>query len=337
MKRNKSLSPLLALVLCFSLALPALAADRASEKVVVKGCFQITMDSFLRQETKVYYYDGYDSEGTVGVQQDEFTFYVVEDDSTVTVEAAPGYRYAEDITGHPREPNTVAYAPSSYTWVETNQVLSGGGFGHLASLTGPEVFHVAPSRSEYVSFSPCFSIIWICESDLVRLDFPSYRGDANADPWAKYDMERSFDLGLFPEGLDPSKEDCTREMERRELDEAVEKLYQVLGETADKRSQGIGLPSADGPFTREQAAMALARIYTDLGYDVPQTETTHFDDDQISAEARSAVDFLWSRGVINGVDYWTFAPKRPLTLQEGMALVKRTLDDICFDRYWNDR
>ncbi len=84
--------------------------------------------------------------------------------------------------------------------------------------------------------------------------------------------------------------------------------------------------------------MALVRIYTDLGYDIPQVETTYFDDDdQISAEARSAVDFLDGQGVIDGIGFWTFAPKRPLTLQEGMVMVKRALDDICFERYLNDR
>lgn len=369
MKRNKLLPLFLVLALCLS---PSALAARGETKVVVNGCFQITMDGFLRMETYREPYEKSTGDDTV-LEYDEFTFYVVRDNSTVTVEAAPGYRYGTDFDDH--EPGVARYAPTGYEWIETSQQFSGWGMGHMANLTGPLTYTVSPSTSDSFSISARYGIYWICERDFARLPCRPDRGDPKADSWADCDILRSFELGLFPVGIDPYEDDCTREMTRGEFATALFKLYQKLGGSVNNLSRNTPFPdlpggdarscialayqlglvdgtgpttfSPDDPLTREQAAVWLARLYegfcdklkSDDYYDsyFDYSEYTYCEDrDQISPWARSAVALLDERSIIRGAgNYWTFAPQKTLTLQEGMVMIQRTLDSVCFNRYWD--
>lgn len=332
MKKSRLISLLLALILCVSLATPAFAAE-ATTKVIVDGCFQITMDGFLRVETNRYYSPTLSEEfGEWGTNfGHDYTFYVVKDNSTVTVEAAPGYHYAADPYGH--ESGAACYAPSGCDWLETNQKFSGWGVSHLVSLTEPQIFTVSPSEHD-IAIPGGFGVHWICESDFARLVSYPYRGVPLAAPWAHSAVEHSFNLGLFPDGLDPFEDDCTREMTRGEFAVALLKLYRKLGGSEESISETIASP--DDFLTREQAAVMLARVFAKFDYDIAQIDVTYFDDDDlIDPEAKSAVDFLDERGVVEGVGGWNFAPQRILTLQEGMTMIQRALDTICFDRYYD--
>lgn len=361
MKKNRLISLLLALVLCVSLAAPALAAEDTT-KVIVDGCFQITMDGFLRVETNRYYSPTLSEEfGEWGTNfGHDYTFYVVKDNSTVTVEAAPGYHYAADPYGH--ESGAACYAPSGCDWLETNQQFSRWGVGHLVSLTEPRIFTVSPSEHD-IAIPGGFGVHWICESDFARLVSYPYHGVPLAAPWAHSAVEHSFNLGLFPDGLDPFEDNCTREMTRGEFAAALFKLYKRLGGSVSGLSRNtpftdlpsdphgaiplayaLGLVEGTGetsfspndPLTREQAAVMLSHIFTKFGYDITQIDVTYFDDDDlIDPEAKSAVDFLDERGIVVGVGGWNFAPQRILTIQEGMTMIQRALDTICFDRYYD--
>lgn len=363
MKRNRLIPLLLALMLCVSLAAPALAAE-GTTKVIVDGCFQITMDGFLRVETNRYYSPclslAEDSDEWTWEFGQDYTFYVVKDNSTVTVEAAPGYHYAADRYDY--EPGAACYAPSGHAWLETNQIITGGGFGHLNYLTEPLTFTVSPSEHD-ISIPGGFGVHWICESDFARLVSYPYRGVPLSAPWSHSAVEQSFNLGLFPGGLGPFEDDCAREMTRGELAEVLLKLYKRLGGTVSGLSRNtpftdlpvdphgsiplayaLGLVDGTGEttfspndsLTREQAAVMLARVFAKFGYEIPEANATDFeDDDQIDPGAKSAVDFLYYNGVVEGAGGWNFAPRRALTLQEGMTLIQRTLDTICSDRYYD--
>lgn len=323
MKRNRLISLLLALILCVSLAAPALA-EESTTKVIVDGCFQITMDGFLRVDTNRYYCPNYD--GTE--YGEDYTFYVVKDNSTVTVEVAPGYRYAADFFDYGAD--VASYPRSSYAWLETNQMISGGG-GGLGRLTEPLIFTVSPSEKN-IYFTGDFGVYWICESDFARLVSHPYRGDTKADFWARYVVEQAFYLGLFPDGLDPFEDDSTREMTREEFAAALLKLYGRLGGLEEGAGETIASP--DDSLTREQAAVMLCRIFAKFGYDLPQTDATDFDDDdRISPWAKPAIAFLQERWIMEGTDFRTFSPEKTLTLQEGMVIVQRMLNQICFDRH----
>lgn len=356
MRRNRLISLLLALILCVSLAAPALATE-ATTKVIVDGCFQITMDGFLRVETNRYYCPNYD--GTE--YGEDYTFYVVKDNSTVTVEVASGYRYAADFFDYGAD--VASYPRSSYAWLETNQMISGGG-GGLGRLTEPLILTVSPSEKN-IYFTGDFGVYWICESDFARLVSYPYHGVPLAAPWAHSAVEHSFNLGLFPDGLDPFKDDYTREMTRGEFAEVLLKLYQRLGGSVRGLSRNtpftdlpgdvhgyiplaynLGLVegtsettfSPNDSLTREQAAVMLCRVYEKFYGELPEPIYFYYEDkDQISPSAEKAVIFLAEQGIMMGISTGRgrgmFAPQRALTLQEGMVIVQRMLDEICFERH----
>lgn len=326
MKRNRLISLLLALILCVSLAAPAFAAE-STTKVIVDGCFQITMDGFLRVETFRYCYPSYDMGK---IETEDFTFYVLKDNSTVTVEAAPGYRYAAG--SHDFAEDVAWYLSGNDCYLEANQGFITEATNVISKLTEPLVFTVSPSEED-VYIPGGFGLHWICESDFARLVSHPYRGDTKTDFWARYVVEQAFYLGLFPDGLDPFEDDCTREMTRGEFATALLKLYRRLGGLEESISETIASP--DDSLTREQAAVMLCCVYEKFYGSLPDAEydVSYDDEDQISPWAKPAVDFLNERWIMEGTDFRTFAPQKTLTLQEGMVIVQRMLNQICFDRH----
>ena len=95
--KKRLLAVFLALALCVGLTVPAFAAG--TKKVVEDQAHgvKITMNGFLRVETRRYncgvWYNEF--EERLSGTTPEFTIYVVADNSTVTVEALPGRKYAD--------------------------------------------------------------------------------------------------------------------------------------------------------------------------------------------------------------------------------------------------
>lgn len=89
--QKKLLSLALALVMCLGRTVPAFAAGTI--KVVEDQILglKVTMHEFLREETHRYSFD----DGMFILEQ---TIYVVADNSTVTVEALEGRKYADPLS-----------------------------------------------------------------------------------------------------------------------------------------------------------------------------------------------------------------------------------------------
>ena len=50
-----------------------------------------------------------------------------------------------------------------------------------------------------------------------------------ASPWALAELKRAWAAGVFPEEIDPYRDDCTREMIRAEFAAVTVRLYELLG------------------------------------------------------------------------------------------------------------
>lgn len=177
-------------------------------------------------------------------------------------------------------------------------------------------------------------------------------------PWAVAELERAYAAGIFPEEIDPYRDDCTRGMIRAEFAAITVRLYEALGgklhqtpsfqqlhphpftdiDNYDydiREAYGLGFVKgveADtfdptSTLTREQACAMLARVYEKLHSDIPKATATPFEDDgQISVYAKAAVSFLAANGVVKGVDNNEFAPRRTLTVQEAVILALRVAE-----------
>ncbi len=174
------------------------------------------------------------------------------------------------------------------------------------------------------------------------------KGTMRAASWAVAELERAYEAGIFPEEIDPYRDDCTRGMIRGEFAAITVRLYELLGgdlhrapsfqrlhphpftdiDNYDYRireAYGLGFVNGmtedtfdpNGTLTREQAAAMLGRVYEKLYGAMPKAAATPFDDDgAVASYARNAVAFLAANGVIGGVGENQFAPKRTLTVQE---------------------
>ena len=100
---KKFLSLALALVMCLGLTVPAFAAGTVKVVENETQGVKITMNGFLREETHRYNvlvatdYDEDTGEEIPIVEPREFTICVVADNSTVTIEALEGRKYADPI------------------------------------------------------------------------------------------------------------------------------------------------------------------------------------------------------------------------------------------------
>lgn len=179
-----------------------------------------------------------------------------------------------------------------------------------------------------------------------------------ASSWAKAELERAWEHGVFPEELDPYRDDCTREMIRAEFAAVTVQLYELMGgklhlspsfqqlhphpftdiDNYDydiREAYGLGFINGmdvdrfdpNGTLTREQAAAMLGRVYEKVYGPLPQAgETTFADNEKISVYAVNAVAFLARNGVVGGVGDNEFAPKRALTVQEAVIMTLRMLE-----------
>lgn len=179
-----------------------------------------------------------------------------------------------------------------------------------------------------------------------------------ASPWALAELERAWAAGVFPEEIDPYRDDCTREMIRAEFAAVTVRLYELLGgklhqspsfqqlhphpftdiDNYDydiREAYGLGFVNGvdgerfdpNGPLTREQAAAMLGRVCEKLYGTLPEAEATTFEDDgEIDRYAKAAVAHLARNGVVGGVGNNAFAPKKSLTVQEAVVMALRVLE-----------
>lgn len=179
-----------------------------------------------------------------------------------------------------------------------------------------------------------------------------------ASPWAVAELERAWEHGVFPEEIDPYRDDCTRGMIRAEFAAITVRLYELLGgklhqsqsfqqlhphpftdiDNYDydiREAYGLGFVygvdkerfDPNGTLTREQAAAMLGRVYEKFHGPVPYAEATPFADDRkISAYAINGVALLARNGVVGGIGNNEFAPKKTLTVQEAVIMALRMLE-----------
>lgn len=82
--------------------------------------------------------------------------------------------------------------------------------------------------------------------------------------------------------------------------------------------------------TREEMAMMMSRAYTMKQLDVPMLKglDRFADKEEISAWARTAVDFAVSAELMNGMDDSRFTPKENTTRAQTAVVLKRLLDKV---------
>lgn len=184
------------------------------------------------------------------------------------------------------------------------------------------------------------------------------KGTMRASSWAVAELERACEAGIFPEEIDPYRDDCTRGMIRGEFAAITVRLYEVLGGNLHKapsfqqlhphpfldidnydykirEAYGLGFVNGvtadtfdpNGTLTREQAAAMLGRVYEKLHGPLPESDTTPFEDNgAIDRYAKSAVAFLAANGVVGGIGGNQFAPKKGLTVQEAVIMALRMVE-----------
>ena len=178
-----------------------------------------------------------------------------------------------------------------------------------------------------------------------------------ASRWAVHELERAWEAGVFPEEIDPYRDDCTREMIRAEFAAITVRLYELMGgklhlsssfqqlhphpftdiDNYDydiREAYGLGFINGmdvdrfdpNGTLTREQAAAMLGRVYEKVCGSLPAAAATSFaDDGKVDRYAKAAVDFLARNGVVGGIGGSEFAPKKALTVQEAVIMAYRML------------
>lgn len=184
-----------------------------------------------------------------------------------------------------------------------------------------------------------------------------------ASRWAVHELERAWEAGVFPEEIDPYRDDCTREMIRAEFAAITVRLYELMGGTLHlsssfqqlhphpftdidnydyniREAYGLGFINGvdvdrfdpNGTLTREQAAAMLGRVYEKVCGSLPAAAATSFaDDGKVDRYAKAAVDFLARNGVVGGIGGNEFAPKKALTVQEAVIMALRMLEVETWD------
>lgn len=185
--QKKLLSLALALVMCLGRTVPAFAAGTV--KVVEDQILglKVTMHEFLREETHRYSFD----DGMFILEQ---TIYVVADNSTVTVEALEGRKYADPllqglnrrsiVSMDRNSPEYAAYqdfvnnresyaynSEESYVWDPEIKTFCNTNSSPSWPLTGVTTYTASPTRPEEVGIclDKLYGISPMCESDYAEL------------------------------------------------------------------------------------------------------------------------------------------------------------------------
>jgi len=167
--------------------------------------------------------------------------------------------------------------------------------------------------------------------------------------WAKADIEELAGRGIIT-GVTETTFEPDRSITRAEFTTLIAKAFklQASGENSysDVAEEAWYAPYVmaaseagivtgyEGAFrpqdlvTREEMAMMMSRAYTMKQLDVPVLSglDRFRDKNEISAWARTAVDFTVSTGMMNGMDDGRFAPKENTTRAQTAVVLKRFLD-----------
>ena len=320
--KKRLLSLALALACCLGLAVPVSAAGT---KKVVENTTQglkITMDGFLRVETHRYNNNLYiDETGAVfDGWTDTYKIYVVADNSTVTVEALPGRKYADpsflealkDWLKKPggginsTEPgyeeyeafsnNRESYAYELPYWEDWHLDHEGFfyDFGGVARpLEKATTLTATPSENEdFIVLYEGYGVYWMCESDFNKL----VPATLQASSWAKTEVEKAFNAQIMP--YSPYLTDCTKGMTREDFAAVTVRLYSAM----------MGNP----------------------GY-WPEVDEEHpFNDVDWENRYESEIGMAYNLGFVKGSNTagTLFSPKGTLTRQEAAVMLGRVFTKL---------
>ena len=312
--KKRLLAVFLALALCVGLTVPAFAAGT---KKVVENTTQglkITMDGFLRLETHRYNNNLYiDETGAVfDGWTDTYKIYVVADNSTVTVEALPGRKYADpsfveatkNLKDRPgitsEDPGYAVYKAFSENKSQYAYELryafdwdpEGPWFQDAVMPPWPlekaVTYTVSPSSDDYFSLSASYDVFWLCESDYNKL----VPATVQASSWARAEVAQAYNAGIMH--FSPYILDCTQGMTRADFAAVTVWLY--------------------------AAAMGKSSWELDVEKDHPFTDAT-WEDTMLDEE----IGMAYHLGFIKGSNSagTLFNPKGTLTRQEAAVMLGR--------------
>ncbi len=312
--KKRLLAVFLALALCVGLTVPAFAAG--TKKVVEDQAHgvKITMNGFLRVETHRYNNNLYiDETGAVfDGWTDTYKIYVVADNSTVTVEALPGRKYADpsfveatkDLKDRPgitsEDPGYAVYKAFSENKSQYAYELryafdwdpEGPWFQDAVMPPWPlekaVTYTVSPSSDDYFSLSASYDVFWLCESDYNKL----VPATVQASSWARAAVAQAYNAGIMH--FSPYILDCTQGMTRADFAAVTVWLY--------------------------AAAMGKSSWELDVEKDHPFTDAT-WEDTMLDEE----IGMAYNLGFIKGSNSagTLFSPKATLTRQEAAAMLGR--------------
>ena len=246
-------------------------------------------------------------------------------------------------------------------------VKTDGGWGFI-DKTGKEVVppeRFTENGVEYLIFSgPAFKaptfhdgsalVIRIYvggdKDNLVPYAYCTITVDAKVSGWAREQVDLAAAKGLMPDCLG---DDFTVNITRAEFAAVAVELYEAMsGDTAPApgespfkdttdpvviQANALGIVNGKGdgvfapadPVTRQEAALMLSRVYTRLGGELPQVESTTFaDNGDVAAWARDAVAFMSGREIVNGVGDNKFAPTGSASIEQALIIALRMVEKL---------
>lgn len=180
--------------------------------------------------------------------------------------------------------------------------------------------------------------------------------------WAVDPVNNAIDKGLLPEILETAHNfDLTGKITRAEFATLTMYLYGALANTNEFSRPAVspfvdinesdpnykyilgayhlgivkGTSTANKTFSpnalvkRQDAAVMLARVYEVLGGKIPAVSSTSFaDNGQIRDYAKSAVAFMSSKGIINGVGSNKFNPNGDASVEQTLKIAMEMLNKL---------
>ena len=317
--KKKLLSLALALACCLGLAVPVSAAGTTKVVENVEQGLKISMDGFLREETHRYnniiYID--EDTGELSGSTSMYKIYVVADNSTVTVEALPGRKYADpsfveatkDLKDRPgitsEDPGYAVYKAFSENKSQYAYELryafdwdpEGPWFQDAVMPPWPlekaVTYTVSPSSDDNFSLSASYDVFWLCESDYNKL----VSATVQASSWARAEVAQAYNAGIMH--FSPYILDCTQGMTRADFAAVTVRLY----------------------------AAALGKSYWDLDVkkDHPFTDAT-WEDTMLDEE----IGMAYNLGFVKGTNTagTQFSPQATLTRQEAAVMLGRVFTKL---------
>ncbi len=173
--------------------------------------------------------------------------------------------------------------------------------------------------------------------------------DAKVADWAREQVDSAAVKGLMPDCLG---DDFTVNITRAEFAAVAVELYEAMsGDTAPApgenpfsdtddpvvlQANALGIVKGSGGkfrpddlVSRQEAALMLSRVYTELGGEIPTVEATTFaDNDKVASWAMDAVAFMSDKKVVNGKGNNSFDPLGNASIQEALIIALRMIENL---------